>query len=282
VDEILPTPAAQGEDVPLPELLELLRLCVSRVETSIPQMRFGADDPTDRYAVALLLAITDYARGVITAGAARTFAGIPGATRSTLDAYVDIANLCDHPDYWKHLEAADASSWSKVLQTASRGGNPFLKSVRESEYLEPGRSYYAQKLKQLASSGVKKLDINQRFEQAGLKNEYESAYTLISAESHNNVSSLISRYYDLASDRIMLRQPERANIRPPHYELPCTLLMSEILLRSAEKVLRHCGHGIAVLSEANERFAAIAAVVMGTNMAADSTREGAAAASPKA
>ncbi len=40
---------------------------------------------------------------------------------------------------------------------------------------------------------------------------------------------------------------------------------------SAEKVLRHCGHGIAVHAEANERFAAIAAMVMSTDMAPDST-----------
>jgi hypothetical protein len=268
--------ASAGKDVSLEELLNLLHFCIRSVESIVSHMRFDAVDPTDRYALALLLVITDYARGVASAGVAETFAGIPGQTRSALDAYVDIANLCDYPDYWKHLEAADAGSWSKVLQAASRGGNPFLQAITASEYLRDGRSYYARKLKTLASSGIEKLNIDERFEKAGLKNEYEAAYGLMSAEAHNNVSSLVSRYFDITEDEIRLRQPGEDNQKTAHYELPCTLMMSEILLRSTEKVLKHCGHGVAKLSEAYERFHAIAAIVSGSEV-----RQEVAAAAPE-
>ncbi len=261
---------ASGKDVSLPELVELLRLCISRVEVAVPEMRASFYNPTDRYAVALLLAVTDYARCNVALAGAKSFSAIPGVTRSALDAYADIANLCDHSAYWKHLEAADSSSWNLVLQAASRGDNPFLKGVSESEYLLDGRAYYGKRQRSLESVGVKKLQIKERFQKAGLRHEYESAYSLLSAEAHNNVSSLVSRYFDISDDAIEIRKSDRGNLRSHHYELPCTLMMSEILLRSTEKVLQHCGHGIAVLSEANSRFYAVAAIVSGIEQQPDS------------
>jgi hypothetical protein len=264
VGKPLGTRKAKGRNVSLPRLLGLLRLCVQRTEVAIAQMRFDASVPTDRDLIALLLGIADYSRGVIAAGNARTFAVITGATRSALDAYVDIANLCDDPGYWKHLDAADSGSWTPVLQAASRGGNPFLKGIAESEFLIPGRSLFAKRRKALESAGIKKLEIKERFQRAGLTNEHEAAYGFMSAEAHNNVSFLVSRYFELSEDTITLRRPDRENLKSAHYELPCTLLMSEILLRSTEKVLRHFGHGVAVLSKAAEKFAPIAAAISGT------------------
>lgn len=248
--------------ISLDELLGLLRLCIGSVEAAIPQIRFNSNDPTDRYLIAMLLAVTDYARGVIALGDAKTTVAMPGAVRSALDAYVDIANLCDHANYWKHLEAADANSWSKVLQAASRPDNPYLKAIRESESLSAGRSNYADRLKELSSLGISKLDIGERFQKAGLKNEYESAYSLMSAEAHNNVSHLLSRYFDVNDDEIGLRQPGKETLESPRFDLSNTLLMSDILLQSTEKVLRHCGHGVAVLAEARSLFEPLAANIL--------------------
>jgi hypothetical protein len=247
----------------LPELLGLLRLCVNAVEAAIPQIRLNIGNRTDLYLMVMLLAVKDYARGVLALGDAMTAVAVPGTVRSALDAYVDIANLCDHPDYWKHLEAADANSWSKLLQAASRPDyNPFLKSIRESESLPVGRSHYADRLKKLSADGVSKLDIGERFQMAGLKNEWESAYSLMSAEAHNNVSHLLNRYFDLTWDEIGLRQPGKETLDSPQFDLSNTLLMSDILLHSTEKVLRHCGHGVAVLAAARAQFEPLAARIM--------------------
>jgi hypothetical protein len=246
----------------LPELLDVLRLCLRSVDAAIPQIRFAIYDPTDRYLIVMLLAVRDYARGVIAMGDAGTTTALSGAVRSAVDAYVDIANLCDHSEYWKHLEAADASSWSKVLQAASRPGNPYLKAIRESEYLQAGRSSYADRLKELSSLGISKLEIGERFRRAGLENEYESAYSLMSAEAHNNVSHLLSRYFDLSGDELGLRQPGQETLESPRFDLSNTLVMSDILLHSTEKVLRHCGHGVAVLAEARARFEPLAVAIM--------------------
>ena len=246
----------------LPELLGMLRLCVSCVDAAIPQIRFDVGDPTDRYLIAMLLAVRDYARGMIALGDARVPLAMPGTVRSALDAYVDIANLCEHADYWKHLEAADASSWSKLLQAASRPGNPFLKAIRESESLSIGRSVYADRLRELSSLGISKLEIGERFEKAGLKHEWESAYSLMSAEAHNNVSHLLNRYFEFRGDEYGLRLPGGESPDAPQFDLSNMLLMSDILLHATEKVLRHCGHGVAVLAAARFQFEPLAARIL--------------------
>jgi uncharacterized protein DUF5677 len=242
----------------LPELLGVLQLCVNSVEAAIPQIRFDITDPTERYLIVMLLAVKDYARGVIALADAKTAVAMPGTVRSALDAYVDIANLCDHVEYWKHLEAADANSWSQLLQAASRPDNPFLKAIRESESLPTGRSHYAKRLKKLSALGISKLDIGERFKLAGLKHEYESAYSLMSAEAHNNVSHLLNRYFDLNGPEIALRHADKETLDSPQFDLSNTLLMSDILLHSTEKVLRHCGHGVAVLAPARRQFEPLA------------------------
>ncbi len=253
---------ASSASTDLPELLDMLRLCVKSVEAAIPQIRFDIYDPTDRYLIAMLLAVKDYANGVIALGDAKTWVAMPGTVRSALYAYVDIANLCDHADYWKHLEAADANSWSKLLQAASRPDNPLLKAIRESATLPVGRSRYADRLRELSFLGISKLDIGERFQMAGLKNEWESAYSLMSAEAHNNVSHLLNRYFDLTGDQIGLRQLGKETLESPRFDLSNTLLMSDILLHSTEKVLRHCGHGVAVLAAARSQFEPLAARIL--------------------
>jgi len=46
-----------------------------------------------------LYAVIDYGRAVCASAKTGTFIAIPVVTRSALDAYADIANLCDHPAF---------------------------------------------------------------------------------------------------------------------------------------------------------------------------------------
>ena len=80
---------------------------------------------------------------------------------------------------------------------------------------------------------------------------YESTYAVLSAEVHNNVSNLQSRYLDWDDERAWVMEQGEISKHQHHYERPCTLTMSKIVLRSTEKLLRRFDHGVAVLSEAN-------------------------------
>lgn len=184
---------------------------------------------------------------MLTLARAGAVTAIPIITRSALDAYTDIANLAEHPRYWENLIALDAAKWKALLERTSQGENPVLKGLSHDALLPAGRRKYARKLKALRAKGVHSLGIAERFDRAGLTHEYESVYSILSDEVHNNVSVLQSRYIDWDEAWIVPQGEVSENAH--HYELPCTLTMGEIVLRSTEKLLRLFGHGIAVVSQ---------------------------------
>lgn len=248
-------PTPPGERLTLQELTAFLTLSLGCAERACSNgLRFDVYEPRHRYAVLLLWAVLDYARDVVSLAQAGRYGAIAIVTRTALDAYADIANLGDHPDYWEHLAAADASKWKQLLERASRGSNPMLKALSEDELLPAGRHKNAQELKALQAKGVEKLDIDERFERAKLTNEYESMYAILSSEVHSNISSLQSRYIDWDDKRAWLVPSGGVSSHSHHYEEPCTLTMGEIVVQSMEKLLTLFGHGTAVMSSARSQL----------------------------
>ena len=241
----------------LDELLAFLKATIRVGERICPGLRYDFYAQRDRYSVLLYYAILDHARSIAALADARAYAAIPIVTRSALDAYADVANLADHPKYWEHLEEADASKWKPLLERASRGGNPALRGLEESDLLPQGRRQFSQELKELRARGVSTLGAEERFQRAGLTNEYESMYALLSAEVHNNISTLQSRYIDWNEESAWITEQGKSSEHGHHYESPCVLTMGEIVIQSAEKLLRLFGHGTATLSQVNQELARI-------------------------
>ncbi len=228
--------------------LELSLECAERACTN--GLRFDFYEPRHRYSILLLWAVLEHARDIVALNSAARYSAISLITRSALDAYTDIANLGDHADYWQHLAAADASKWKQLLERASHGKNPVLRAFSQDELLPIGRRHTAQELKALEAKGINKLGIDERFRRAGLTHEYESMYAILSAEVHNNVSSLQSRYVDWDEARVWVVAPGEISRHSHQYEDACTLTMSEIVIQSTEKVLTLLGHGTAVMAPA--------------------------------
>ena len=233
----------------LDELIGFLELCVRSAVTACPALRYDPHEPRDRFAVLLLFAVLDQARAVLTLARAGAVTAIPIIARSALDAYIDIVNLVDHPRYWENLIAVDAEKWKGLLERTSQGGNPMLKGLSHDMLLPAGRRKYARELKALRAKGVQSLGIAERFDRAGLTHEYESVYSILSDEVHNNVSVLQSRYIDWDENEAWIVRQGEVSTHAHNYELPCTLTVGEIVLRSTEKLLRLFGHGIAVVSQ---------------------------------
>lgn len=233
----------------LSELTEFLELSVQCAIRACADLRYDPAAPRDRFAVLLLYAVLDHARAALALAKAGVFPAIAVVTRSGLDAYVDIANLGDHPRYWENLMAVDAAKWQTLMERATRGGNSVLSGLSADALLPTARRKYGRELKALRSAGAKELGIAERFKSAELTNEYESVYSILSSEAHNNISSLQSRYIDRDKNEAWIVRPGETSTHAHHYELPCTLTVAEIVLRSTEKVLRLFGHGVAVVSQ---------------------------------
>ena len=129
-----------------------------------------------------------------------------------------------------------------------------MKPLSEDELLPVGRRQNAQELKVLQARGVDKLDIEERFRRAGLANEYESMYAMLSAEAHNNVSGLQSRYVDWDESRAWIVDVGEESRHRHRYEKACALTMSEIVIQAMEKVLTLFGHGTAVMAPARSQL----------------------------
>jgi hypothetical protein len=251
----MPNETSPEKRLTLEELNSFLELSLACAEQARANgLRFDFYEPRHRYAVLLLRVVLDHARDVVALNQAARYGGVAIITRSALDAYADIANLCDHANYWEHLVAADASSWKPLLERASQGKNPVLKALSEDDMLPVGRHHYAQELKAMRAKGVEKLDIQERFRRAGLTNEYEATYAILSAEAHNNVSGLQSRYIDWDENSAWIIDVGEESRHRHHYETACTLTMSEIVIQSMEKVLRLLGHAIAVMAPARSKL----------------------------
>lgn len=254
---------APSDDVPgvaLDQLVGFLSLSIESSVRACTAFRCDLADPRNLYAILLLYALNDYGRAVRCLARAGVLTGIVPITRSAIDAYADLCNLCDHPRYWKHLEAADAYHWKELLEQATKGRIGALKALSESELLPVGRRKYSKELKDLAGKGVRMLSIAERFDLAKLTDEYLSLYAILSAEVHNNLSGLKSRYIDPVEDEGWLVEPGHFSRHDHNYGRPCTLTMGEMIVKGTEKVLRLFGHGVSVISDASRELERIAAL----------------------
>jgi hypothetical protein len=249
------------DDVPgvsLEGLLDFLNLSIDSSVRACGAFRCDVSDPRDRYAILLLYALTDHARTVLGLARAGLFTGIGPITRSAIDAYADLCNVCDYPRYFKHLDAASTFHWKKILERASAGRIAALRALTESELLQVGRKKFAEELRELEAQGVRPLAIDERFERAKLTVEHQSLYAILSAEAHNNITELRSRYIDGDEEEAWLVRPGQFSRHDHNYGRPCTLTMGEMVVKGTEKVLRLFGHGVAVISNAGRELERIA------------------------
>ena len=231
---------------PLEDAIGVLAKAVAQVKGAVLHMRFDLDSPTDRFAVGLLLLIADYCQGIAACATAGVTASIAPLVRCSLDAYVDICNLCERPKYWEILRAADTYSWNKLLRSASHGKNLSLKPIAESDHFKELRSFYGKLERDFSDRGIEKPNIDDRFTWAGLYDAYEATYALLSAKAHNNVSGGPYRFTDMAAEPPTLRVED-----PLASQATGEIVLStEILLKSADKLLHYLGHGRAATAGA--------------------------------
>jgi hypothetical protein len=218
-------------------------------------LRFHFHVTQQRVCVGLFQVVIEHARAahrILTAG---MYYAPTALHRAALDAYVDIANACDDADYCEYLNAGDTFTWKRLLEKASSGKNPLLKAIAQAECFEAGRHIYAERARQLERKGYKKLEPAERFARAGMTHVYEAAYTMLSAEAHNNLGFITHHYFDARGERPVMRT---VSSRPENgAPLAMTLNMAEIVVDAADKVLCLCGHGTAVLSVVREKIVSI-------------------------
>lgn len=198
-------------------------------------------EPAERIGVPLYCTLIQLGDAIHIVSSNGPSAAVPSLTRQALDAYVDLKNVLTHETYWQRLEVADDQHWNTALQIASAGKNPYFRAISESGLLlEDGRRHHARKLGEWQKAGLKKLEASERFNLAGMKDEYETVWPMLSAYLHNNLSALYSRHYAIREDG----PPKEIALSPDKipYELAGISHVAELLLVASEMIHARCGN----------------------------------------
>jgi len=123
--------------------------------------------------------------------------GVPPIFRSFLEAYVELRNLHEKADYGYHMDASYHKQWIKVLKEAKNKPNPYLRDISQIENLDEEIQKYEQELADLENKGYNPLNVFQRFERAGMEDEYRSLYNFLSNDAHSNIRALVSRHLEI-------------------------------------------------------------------------------------
>lgn len=123
--------------------------------------------------------------------------GVPSIFRTFLETYVEVYNLLKDRKYGYHMQAQYNDQWLKLLKEASKGTNPYLEAMADVPNILQKTIEMEKELAELKAKGYKPLQIRDRFERAGMLDEYCSMYNMLCTDTHGNIRALISRHIEI-------------------------------------------------------------------------------------
>ncbi|QPK62235.1 hypothetical protein IVG45_15440 [Methylomonas sp. LL1] len=158
-------------------------------------LKFDKQHPWHRNLIALYCSLIEYFDSLIFLVENDKCIAIPVVFRGLLEAYVDFRNLAEDRLYGYNMEASYAKEWLKIIEEASQKKNAFLASIAEDPTLDTQVQEQKNKLAELRGKGYKALNQFEKFDKAGMVDEYRSVYNFVCSHSHNDIRSLIVRFF---------------------------------------------------------------------------------------
>lgn len=158
-------------------------------------LKFDKKHPWHRNLIALYCSLIEYSDSLIHFVENEKSISIPLVFRGLLEAFVDFKNLSEDKTYGYHMEASYSEEWLKVIREASQTENAFLAAIGEDPTLGAQIKEHENKLSELKEKGYSGLKQFQKFNKAGMVDEYRSIYNFVCSHSHNNIRSLIDRFF---------------------------------------------------------------------------------------
>lgn len=152
------------------------------------------------YLVALYGSLIELTGSLITLIEKKHRIGVPPVFRSLLEAYVELNNLHENSKYGHHMQASYDEQWLKVLREAKNKPNPYLADISKIANLDAEIKRYEQELTNLMNKGYRSLNVFERFERAGMEDEYRSLYNFLSSDAHSNIRALVGRHLEIDVD----------------------------------------------------------------------------------
>lgn len=158
---------------------------------------FDKRNQCDFARVALYGTLIEFTGAIIRLIDNRGHVAVPSAFRSLLEAAVELRNLNKDRSYVEHMYASHTKQWLDVLKEAKKG-NPYLASLKELN-LDEIIANDERALEESKKKGRGPLNVFERFERAGMVEEYRSMYNFLSCDAHSNIRALVSRHLEESS-----------------------------------------------------------------------------------
>ncbi len=181
---------------PPEEVLNFLKKAHDDFQPLSKQIAFDKTRPLHRNVIALYGSILELTGSCILLIDKRLITGVPVLLRSVLEAYVDLVNLIENPEYGHLLAVSYLKEWLKILEEAKNGKNEYLQAISEASSLDKSITEFRSELNKLKANGYKALEIKEKFKKAGMEKEFKSIYNSLCCDSHNNLRALINRHIE--------------------------------------------------------------------------------------
>lgn len=158
-------------------------------------LKFDKEHPWHRNLMALYCSLIEYSDSLIYLVENEKRISVPIVFRGLLEAYVDFKNLSEDKLYGYHMEASFNKEWLKLTKEAYQNNNEFLQAIGDTPELAQKIQEYELHLNELKNNGYKALNQFEKFDRANMNQEYKSIYNVVCSHSHNNISSLIERFF---------------------------------------------------------------------------------------
>lgn len=180
--------------------VEELRVLISQILDNFEFMKFDKFHPWHRGIVCLYCSVVEYADSIYRLCEAERIFSVPLILRSMLEAYVDLENLSNEPNYGNHLKSNDLKEWLKLAGEAAGNDNPYLSGVSDATGFVDQVQNWEDQFSKLKTEGYPPLTQFQKFERAGRMQEYKSLYNQLCGFSHNSIRALEDRHVEIEAD----------------------------------------------------------------------------------
>lgn len=176
------------------EYLEFLIKNFQKAEAFLPLIKFDGDNSIHRTTVALYASIIEQISEAIFLCSDQRHSTLDIILRANLEAFVDLLNLCQSENYLDNMRAAYHKEWIRLVEKGLNGDNQYLAKFASDEKVAQKLQSHKDQLDTLVGNGTPALNVYQRFQRAGMENEYASIYNSLCSESHNNIRALTDRH----------------------------------------------------------------------------------------
>jgi hypothetical protein len=181
--------------------MEEFREQITKALDHFKYIKFDKKHPWHRSMVYLYCSVVEYSDAIFNQFKVEKSVAIPLIVRSLLEAYVDLKNLCENPEYGYNLQAANISEWLRIAKEAETLQNPYLEGFAQHESFDEQVSEWETEIENLKNRGFSKLTRFECFKRAGRENEYKSLYNFLCSFAHNNERALIDRHTEISGDK---------------------------------------------------------------------------------